>query len=133
METIEIDKDRELNPGDVVLLHFKAPGGTWIKATECAMIESALERRREFTIIGVDYCQPEKVIFRVEIEKTNPVIITAAYIAGAVLAVTIPLLALGWMFEKAELVVKTPAAKAISIGVLIVAGIMLLSVLKGKT
>lgn len=132
METIEIDKDRKLNPGDVVLMHFNAPGATWVKATECAMIESALERRREFTIIGIDYWQPEKVIFKVEVQETNPVIVTAAYIAGAVLAVTIPLLALGWMFEKAELLLKTPAAKTIGIGVLIVAGIVLLSALKGK-
>ena len=132
MEKIEIDKDRELNPGDVVFLHFKAPGATWLKATECAMIESALERRSEFTIIGIDYWQPEKVIFKVEVQETNPVIVTAAYIAGAVLAVTIPFLAAGWFFEKAELALKAPAAKAISIGVLIIAGIVLLSVLKGR-
>lgn len=132
MEKIEIDKDRELNPGDVVFLHFKAPGATWLKATECAMIESSLERKTEFRIWSIDYWQPGKVIFEVEVLETNPLIVTAAYIAGAVLAITIPFLAAGWMFEKAELAVKTPAGKAISIGVLIIAGLLLFSFFKGK-
>ncbi len=132
METIEIDKDRELNPGDVVFMHFKAPGATWLKATECAMIESALQRRTEFMIISIDYWQPGKVIFEVEVLKTNPVIVTVAYIVSAVLGATAVFLAAGWMFEKAELVVTAPAAKAISIAALIIAGLLLFSFFKGK-
>ena len=76
--------------------------------------------------------QPGKVIFEAEVFETNPLIVTAAYIAGAVLAVTIPFLAAGWMFEKAELAVKTPVGKALSIGVLIIAGLLLFSFFKGK-
>ena len=131
METIKIDKDRPLNPGDVVFLHFMTPGGTWIKAAEAAMVESALERRRDFKITSIDYWQPGKVIIEVEVLKTNPAFVTVAIIVGSVL--TIVLLAAGWMFEKAELVVKAPATKAISAGVLIIAVIVLLSVLKGKS
>jgi len=132
METIEIDKDRELNPGDIVLLHFKAPGATWIKATECAMIESSLGRRTEFMIRSIDYWQPGKVIIEVEVLKTNPAIVTVAYIVSAVLGTTVIFLAAGWMFEKAELVFKTPAAKAISVAALIIAGLLLFSFFKGK-
>ena len=131
METIEIDKDRPLNPGDVVFLHFMTPGGTWIKAAECAMVESALERRNDFMITSIDYMQPGKVIIEVEVLKTNPAFVTVAIIVGSML--TIVLLAAGWMFDKAELVVQAPATKAISIGVLIIAGIIILSVLKGKS
>ncbi len=132
MTKIKIDEDRELNPGDVVLLHFKAPGATWLKATECAMIESSLERRTEFKMISVDYWQPGKVIYEFEVLKTNPAIITVAYIASAVLGATAIFLAAGWMFEKAELVVKAPAVKAISIAGLIIAGLLLFSFFKGK-
>jgi len=131
MPKIEIDKDRPLNPGDVVLLHFRTPGGTWIKAAECAIVESALERRRDFKITSIDYLQPGKVIIEVEVLETNPAFVTVAIIVGSIL--TIVLLAAGWMFDKAELVVKAPATKAISVGVLIIAGIVLLSVLKGKS
>ena len=132
MEKIEIDKDRKLNPGDVVLLHFLTPGATWLKATECAMIESSLERRTEFMITGIDYWQPGKVIFEVEVLKTNPLIVTVGYIVSAVLGTTAIFLAAGWMFEKAELVFETPAAKAISVAALIIAGLLLFSFFKGK-
>lgn len=132
MATIAIDKDRELNPGDVVLLHFKTPGATWIKATECAMIESALQKRSEFKITSIDYWQPGKVIFEVKVLETNPVIVTVAFIVSAVLGATGIFLAAGWMFEKAELVFKAPAAKAISVAALIIAGLMLFSFFKGK-
>jgi len=132
MQKIEIDKDRELNPGDVVLLHFKAPGATWLKATECAMIESSLKRRTEFNILSIDYWQPGKAIFEVEVLKTNPAIITVAYIVSAVLGATAVFLAAGWMFEKAELTVKAPAVKAISVAALIIAGLLLFSFFKGK-
>ena len=132
MPKIEIDKDRELNPGDVVLLHFNAPGATWIKATECAMIESALQKRTEFKIISIDYWQPGKVIFEVKVLETNPVIVTVLFIVSAVLGATGIFLAAGWMFEKAELVVTAPAAKAISVAALIIAGLLLFSFFKGK-
>ena len=124
MEKIEIDKDRELNPGDVVFLHFKAPGATWLKATECAMIESALQRRTEFKITSIDYWQPGKVIFEVEVLKTNPVIVTVLFIVSAVLGATALFLAAGWMFDKAYLVGKTVPAQAISVGLVIVAVIV---------
>jgi len=131
MAKIEIDKDRELNPGDVVLLHFKAPGGTWIKAGECAMVEYRLEKRKDFTITMIDYMQPGKVLIEVEIQKTNPEPITIAIIVVVILGAMAGLaLAVGWMFEKAELVSKTPAAKVLSVTALIIAGLMLVAFLK---
>lgn len=132
MKTIEIDKNKELKPGDDVFLYFKAPGATWLKATEAALVENALEKRNEFRIISIDYLQEGYIIFEIEVLKTNPVVVTVLYIVSAVLAAVAVLLIAGWTFEKAELVVKAPATKAISAAALIIAGLMLFTFIKGK-
>jgi len=133
METTEIGKDYKLSPGDVVFLYFNTPGGTWIKAAECAMVESALDARTDIKILSIDYFQEGQVILEIEVLKTNPALVTVGIIVVAVMAATAGMFwAAGWMFERAELVVKAPAAKAMSIGVVIIAAIALLSVLKRK-
>ena len=131
MQRIEISENEPLKPGDIIELHFKAFGPTWIKAAQVALIERALENREGYRIIRSDYWQPGKVIFGVEIVKTNPVIITAAIVVGSILAVAGgAALAFGWMFEKAYKVGQTPAAVAGSVGLLIVAVIVLLSFMR---
>jgi len=132
MMLTEVDKDQALNPGDVVFLYFKAPGPAWMKAIECAMVESSVENNRAFEIVSVDYWQPQRVIYEVEILQTNPVLVTVGFIVAAILATAGLALAAGWMFEKAELVAKTPAAK-IGVGALAVsAGLLVISQIKGK-
>jgi len=132
MKTIEISKDRVLKAGDVVIMTYNAPGATWLKATECAMVESRLQSVEGFYVKSIDYLQPGKVIFEIEVVKTNPIVVTVGYIVAATLGAALIFLAAGWMFEKAELVVTAPATKAISAAALIFAGIMLLSFFKGK-
>lgn len=117
MEKTEIDKDQALNPGDVVELHFKTPGGDWLKATEAAIVEYALEGREEFKVRSIDYWQPGKIVITVEVQETNPVIVTVAVICGAI---AIAAIAFGWMFDKAYLVAKTVPAQVLSVGLVIV-------------
>jgi len=117
MEKTEIDKDQVLNPGDVVDLHFKTPGGDWLKAGEAAIVEYSLERREDFTVKSIDYWQPGKVVITVEVQPTNPVVVTVAVICGAIAVAAI---AFGWMFDKAYLVARTVPAQVLSVGLLIV-------------
>ncbi len=118
----EIGKDKVLDAGDVVELHFKTHGGVWLKATESAIVEYSLERRKDFKITAIDYLQPGKVIFTVKVLETNPVFVTVAVICGAI---TIAAIAFGWMFDKAYLVAKTMPAQVLSVGALIIAGVLL--------
>ena len=118
MEKIEIDKDQVLNPGDVVELHFYTPGGSWIKATEAAVVEYALEGRTDFRINSIDYLQPGKIVVECKVQETNPVIVTVAVICGAIAVAAI---AFGWMFDKAYLLSKTAPAQVLSVGVIVVA------------
>lgn len=118
----EIRKDKVLDPGDVVELHFKAPGGKWLKATESAIVEHTLERRKDIKIISINYNLPGKVIFTVEVLETNPVVVTVAVICGAI---AIAAIAFGWMFDKAYLVAKTMPAQVLSLGLVVVAGVLL--------
>ena len=117
MVKTEIDKDRVLDPGDVVELHFNTPGGDWLKATEAAVVEWSLEGRKDFKVKSIDYWQPGKIIVEVEVQKTNPVIVTVAVICGAI---AIAALAFGWMFDKAYLVGSTVPAQVLSVGLVIV-------------
>lgn len=122
MAKTEISKDRVLDAGDVVELHFKTHGGVWVKAAECAIVEHSLERRKEFKVKSIDYQQPGKVIFTVTVRETNPVVVTVAVICGAI---AIAALAFGWMFDKAYLVAKTMPAQVLSLGLIVVAGVLL--------
>ena len=117
MQKIEIDKDQTLDPGDVVDLHFITPGGDWLKATEAAVVEWSLEGREDFSVTTIDYWQPGKVVVTVEVQQTNPVVVTVAVICGAI---ALAALAFGWMFEKAYLVGKTVPAQVLSVGLVIV-------------
>ena len=121
MQKIEIDKNLILNPGDVVELHYKTPGGKWMKATEAAIVEYALEGREDFRINSIDYLQPGKIIIEVKVLTSNPVLVTIAVISASIAIVA---LAFGWMFDKAYLVGKTVPAQAISVGFVIVAVIV---------
>ncbi len=117
MANTEIDKDQALNPGDVVNLHFITPGGDWLKATEAAVVEWSLEGREDFKVTTIDYWQPGKVIVTVEVQQTNPVVVTVAVICGAI---AVAALAFGWMFDKAYLVGQTVPAQVLSVGLVVV-------------
>ena len=132
METIEISKDRKLNPGDIVRMTYKASGATWLKATEAALVESRLQRKEGFYIKSIDYQTPGKIIFTIRVTKTNPIIVTVGYISSLILGAVVVFLAAGWMFEKAELVFEKPAVKYGSAAVLILVVLIFLSYAKGS-
>ena len=133
METIEVGKDHKLYPGDIVILYFNTPGGTWMKAAECAMVESALAARNDIEVINLDYWQEGQVIIKIEVLRSNPAFLTVGILVTAILAATAGMfLAAGWMFERAELVLKAPATTAMSITTLVIAVIVLMLVFRRK-
>ena len=126
MRKIPIDINEPLSPGDVILLHFRASGPTWIKAGQVALIEHGLKKREEFTILSTDYLQTDGVIFKVRIEKTNPVLITAAVIVGAILTIGgLAALALGWSYMKAEKIIVPVTISIVAIAAAVIAFLVL--------
>jgi len=83
MAKIELDPNQPLSVGDHVELHFKSTGMTWLKATQIYLIEQKLEGRTDFRVdsISTPTLEPTSLVFTVEILKTNPVAMTAMYVA----------------------------------------------------
>ena len=110
MQRIEIDKDKPLNPGDRIEMHFNSVGMVWIKATQIALIELRLKGKPEFEILYSSIPTKSTVVFGVEIKKTNPVVVTAAVIAGAIVAAGL----MTWLtLDKVYQLIESPAGKAI--------------------
>jgi hypothetical protein len=94
MALVEIDKNKELYPGDVVELHFKALGPNWLylRASEMAVLQWRLAKKHpNYKLIS--WSAPgDKLILRFRVqEPVGPVIQqagvgTAAVIAAAVIA-----------------------------------------------
>lgn len=105
---IEIDKNKPLNPGDVIELHFKSFGMAWLKAAQIAMIDWMLKGRPEFEILSWQIPTNTTVIFECRVKKTNPVVVTAAVIAAAIVAVGV----VAWLtLDKVYQIMETPAGK----------------------
>ncbi len=68
MPWIKIDKDDVLKAGDLIKIHFRTIGMTWIKAAQIALIEWRLEKRKDFEIVNIDYWQKNKVTFKIRIK-----------------------------------------------------------------
>lgn len=108
MQKIEIDKNKPLEPGDLIEMHFKTFGGTWLKAGHIAFIEWQLEDRKDFTIISSQIPDPHTLIFEIRINKTNPVLITAAIIGGIIIAAGL----VAWLtFDKVYQIMESPAGQ----------------------
>ena len=119
MEKIEIGKNELLSPGDRIEVHFNAPGATWLKATEAALIESRLERREEFRIRSINYQVPGKLIFTVEVLKTNPIVVTAGMIVLAILGVG-GILGLVLVLDKILKIIQTPAGSMSTVALAVI-------------
>jgi len=135
MQLQEIDKNKELFPGDEIELHFHAMGPHWIVATQIAAIEFAINRNEShFQILSWRLPDKNRVIFKVRILASNPVIVTAAVIAGAIVAVGfIAFLTLDKVYQ----IVESPAGKigAIgmgSLGIAVAAAVIYGIIAKGK-
>jgi len=108
IQRIEIDKDKPLEPGDLIELHFRSVGGTWLTAAQIALIDWQLEGRSDFRIKSWSIPVPQVVIFEIEVKKTNPLIVTAAVIAGAIIAAGV----VAWLtLDKVYQIMESPAGQ----------------------
>jgi len=106
MERVAIDIDEPLQPGDLIELHFRTVGGVWLTGAQIALIQATVSKRKDFEILSWSIPESARVIFKVRVKKTNPVIVTAAVIAGVILVSGIGI----WLaFEAAYKLVQAPA------------------------
>lgn len=143
MAKIELNPNQQLSVGDHVELHFKSTGLTWLKATQIYLIEQKLEGRTDFRVDSVytPTNDPTSLVFKVEILKTNPIIMSSGFIAMVIVASSATIV-MSLTFGKAFLIiaeavaeaVKSPAGKIALAGtglaLPIIAGILLLGLLK---
>ena len=73
MALIPIDKNRLLNPGDRVELHFKTTGMAWVRATQIALIESRTKSRTDWKIIRFKEYPDQPTLLVMEVEVIKPV------------------------------------------------------------
>ncbi len=113
MEKIEINPNKQLRPGDVIELHFNTTSMVWITATQIALIEWQLEKRKDFQLLSHSLPEGNKVIFTAKVLKTNPVIVTAAVIGAAIIGAGI----VAWLtLDKIYQIVESPAGKTVIAG-----------------
>jgi len=119
MKKIEIGKNKRLNPGDVIEMHFVTTGMTWPTAVQIAMIEWRLEKRKDFRIMSHSLPVGNRVIFTILIsepaeEKVPQVYaagigVTAAIIGAAIIGAGV----VAWLtLDKIYQIIETPAGKA---------------------
>lgn len=110
MEKIEIDKNKPLVPGDRIELHFLTTGMVWLTAAQIALIESRLEKRKDFRILSHSLPANNRVIFTAQILKTNPVIVTASIIGGLIIGAGV----VAWLtLDKVYQIIESPTGKAV--------------------
>lgn len=108
MQKVEIDKDKPLQPGDLIEMHFKSVGGTWIKASHIALIELRLAGRSDFEIISSGTGQGPDVSFTIRINETNPVALTAAIIGAVIIGAGV----IAWLtLDKVYQIIESPAGQ----------------------
>ena len=104
----EISQDKVLSPGDLVDLHFQTYGMAWLTAAQIAAIENRFARQTHWKIISHSLPLNNRVIFRVQVLKVNPVFITVGVIAAAIMGVGF----IAWLtLDKAFQIIDTPAGK----------------------
>ena len=109
MEKKEIDINKPLNPGDIIEMHFRTTGMVWIAATQIALMEWRLEKRKDFRMLSHSLPAGNRVIFTIKVLKTNPVIMTAAVIGAAIIGAGV----VAWLtLDKVYQIIETPAGKA---------------------
>ena len=108
MEKIDIDKNKPLEPGDIIEMHFKTIGMVWVTATQIALIEWRVEGRKDFCILSHSLPVGNKVIFTIKVLKTNPVILTAAVIGAIIIGAGV----VAWLtLDKIYQIMESPAGK----------------------
>ena len=124
MKKIEIDKEKPLNPGDRIELHFKSTSMAWIKAAQIALIDNRLDNRKDFEILSFEtpVDQPTLIKCRVEVkdeklQETDDPELQRAGFGMNCLAVATVIIATGVVykltFEKSFLIVPETAKELI--------------------
>jgi len=72
MAWVEIDKDKPLNPGDVVELDFRILSGLWLSSTEIAIIEWQLKDRDDWEILSNTLPAEGMITFTVRVKDYPP-------------------------------------------------------------
>lgn len=72
MPWTKIDKDKPLNPGDLVQLDFRILSGLWLSSMEIAMIESQLSNRDDWEIISNNIPAQGRITFTVKVKDYPP-------------------------------------------------------------
>ena len=110
MEKIEIDINKPLNPGDVIEMHFKTTGMVWPTAAQIALIEYRFEKRKDFRILSHSLPTGKEVFFTIQVQQTNPVIVTAAVVGAAIIGAGV----VAWLtLDKVYQIIETPAGKTV--------------------
>jgi hypothetical protein len=137
-----IDKNAELKPGDELRLELQIAGYTWLQAAQLALIESRLEKQYplwEIMGFGQNPDSPDKMYFRIRVKNDPELpaiqqagIITPAVIIAVIIGVVAPIVyyfTVTGVFKKIE---ESPAAQAVTIGGIGVAGLVLIYLLLGS-
>lgn len=119
MEKIEIDKNKQLEPGDIIEMHFKTAGMFWLTAAQIALVEWKLEKRKDFRVINHSLPSANRVIFTIRVEQPPPgtpqiyksgVGITAAVIGAVIIGAGV----VAWLtLDKVYQIIESPAGKAV--------------------
>jgi hypothetical protein len=117
MQRIEIDKNKPLNPGDVIELEYKTAGKLWIPSIQIAMIEWQLSKRDDWEILSNSLPTLGRITFKVLIKSKVPddpklqtagIGVTALMISGAIVAVgLVTWLTLDKVYQFVEIAPKT--------------------------
>ena len=71
MPWVKIDKDKPLNPGDIVELDFEIISNLWLGSAEIAMIEVQLSNRSDFEIISNSLPAEGMITFKVLVKSSR--------------------------------------------------------------
>jgi hypothetical protein len=117
------DYEATLDPGDIVELTFISTGLFWMMAAHIAAIDYQLANDERFKIRSWTIYEPNKVVFKIEVLKTNPVLVTIAVISAAIIGVGIIFkLTLDSAHKLVNVpaeALKKPAIQAIAVGIVL--------------
>lgn len=124
MSRIKItDYNEPLDAGDIIELHFNSTGLYWLQATHIALIDWKLSGDKRFRIRNWTIYEPSKIVFKVEVLRPNPELVTIAVIAAAIIGVGIVFkLTLDSAYKLVNVpgeALQKPAIQAIAVGIVL--------------
>jgi len=117
MERIEIDENEPLQPGDIIEMHCRTIGLTWLTAAQVAILEWKLKGQPNFQLVSSTY-SGNRIVLKIriiepaghQVPMQKAGVVSAALIIKVVAAVSIGVLA--WLsLDKIYKIVESPAGK----------------------